>query len=129
MELEQLWQNALGEIELQVSKPNFMTWLKNSRLLDKQDGVVLVSLPNNFAKEWVENKYQKIILNALRNLDENTKKIQFTVHNKPVQLNQQKKRFFSGKDVAKNQLAFEEMKVDPITNLNPKYTLSSFVVG
>src|SRR3989344_8285656 len=126
MEFEQLWNSALGEIELQISRPNYLTWLKNSRLLDKQEGTVLISLPNNFAKEWVENKYQKIILNALRNLDENTKKIQFTVHNKPVQLNQQKKGGFAGKDLSKNQLAFEEMKVDPVTNLNPKYTLSSF---
>lgn len=128
MELEQLWQNVLGELELQVSKPNFATWLKNSRLMDKQDGVVLVSLPNNFAKEWVENKYQKIIFSVLRNHDESTKKVQFTVHNQPIPIRSLKNKL-ANEENFKKQLAFEELKVDPETNLNPKYKLSSFVVG
>ena len=132
MEFEQIWQTALGEIEIQISKPNFATWLKNSHLLDKQDGVVLVGLPNNFAKEWVENKYQKIILNALRNLDQGTKKVQFTVHNNnaaPATLAPQKRNRQATEEDFKKQLAFEELKIDPETNLNPRYRLSSFVVG
>jgi len=126
MDFDQLWQNVLGEIELQISRPNYVTWLKNSRLVDKQDGVALVSLPNNFAKEWVENKYQKIILSALRSADETTKKIHFTVNNKPAQLSSRKTTLDPS---PKTQLVFEELKVDPETNLNPRYNLNSFVVG
>ncbi|MDO8430005.1 MAG: chromosomal replication initiator protein DnaA [bacterium] len=129
MEFDQIWQNVLGEIELQVSKPNYVTWLKNSRLLDKQEGVALISLPNSFAKEWVENKYQKLILNSLRGLDETTKRVQFTVHNKPTTLNTPKKTRELAAANLKTQLSFEELKVDPETNLNPRYTLGSFVVG
>lgn len=127
MDFDQLWQSALGEIELQVSRPNYVTWLKNSKLIDRQDGVALVSLPNNFAKEWVEKKYQKIILGALRNLDESTKKIQFTVNNKNVSLSLMPRGRADTR--AKAQLAFEELKVDPETNLNPRYVLNSFIVG
>ena len=54
MELEQLWVVALNEIELQISRANFYTWLKNSRLVDKKEGVFYVALPTNFAREWVE---------------------------------------------------------------------------
>mgnify|MGYP001617942471 CR=1 FL=1 len=133
MEFEQMWQTALGEIEVQVSKPNFATWLKNSRLLDRQEGIMLVGLPNNFAKEWVENKYQKIILNALRNIDQTTKKVQFTVHNNgngtTTAIVPQKKNRQVNEEDFKKQLIFEELKVDPETNLNPRYRLSSFVVG
>lgn len=128
MELEHLWQSALGEIELQVSRPNYVTWLKNSRLIDKQEGIAVVSLPNNFAKEWVENKYHKIILSAVRNLDASTKKIQFVVHNQPFAPALAKKNN-SFADMAKSQLVFEELKVDPESNLNPRYTINSFVVG
>ena len=129
MELEQLWQNALGEIELQVSKPNFMTWLKNSQLLDRQDGTVLVSLPNNFAKEWVENKYNKIILSALRNLDQTTKNVQFTVHSQPKAIHAIKRNRTVNEEDFKKQLSFEQLKVDQENNLNPRYQLNSFVVG
>jgi len=126
MDFEQLWQNALSEIELQISRPNYITWLKNSRLINKQDGVALVSLPNNFAKEWVENKYNKVILSVLRNLDESTKKIEFTVNNKQGSAGPRKKVLDT---TPRAQLVFEELKVDPETNLNPRYNLSSFVVG
>ncbi|MDP3729808.1 MAG: chromosomal replication initiator protein DnaA [bacterium] len=129
MDLNKLWETALGDIELQISRPNYVTWLKNSTLLDKQEGTALVSLPNNFAKEWVENKYHKIILGALRNIDETTKKVQFTVHSKPTQLTPAKRKDVQTITDAKSQLIFEEMRVDPETNLNPRYTLSSFVVG
>ena len=67
MELKEFWERALGDIELQISRPNFITWFRNSQLLDKKDGAALVGFPNNFAKEWAESKYAKIILGALRN--------------------------------------------------------------
>ena len=62
MQEQELWQSVLGDLEVQISRPNFLTWLKNSRLIDSKEGVVVVALPNNFAKEWVENKYNKLIL-------------------------------------------------------------------
>lgn len=76
MNKEELWQAVLSDIELQISKPNFLTWLKNSRLVDNQDGTALVALPNNFAKEWVEVKYHKLILGSIRTLNSSTKKIE-----------------------------------------------------
>lgn len=128
MDLKELWQSALGEIELQISRPNFVTWFKNSQLLDKKEGAALIGFPNNFAKEWVENKYHKIILGALRNIDETTKKVEFIVHNNPnvvPRINDSKTK----KSTNADQLVFSELKVDAETNLNPRYSLASFVVG
>ncbi len=127
MELEELWKSALGEIELQLSKPNFLTWFKNSRLLNKEEGVALVGLQSNFAKDWVQDKYYKVILGALRNLDDTTKKVDFIVHNGPdlpPKLAEKSKT-----QAVSPQLMFNELKIDPETNLNPKYTMGSFVVG
>ena len=128
MELDDFWKNILGEVEVQVSRPNFSTWLKNSRLIDKRDGVALVSLPNNFAKEWVENKYHKILFGAVRNQDSSVKKIEYFVHGKShPKLAPQKSK--QDAIAPTSQLSFPELKVDPETNLNPRYTLQSFVVG
>src|SRR3989344_4177979 len=120
MDLKELWQSALSEIELQVSRPNFVTWLKNSQLVDKKEGAALIALPNNFAKEWVENKYYKIILGALRNIDDSTKKLDFVVHANPelaAKLSEPKVK----KAVMPEQAIFSELKIDPETNLNPRY--------
>jgi len=129
MNLDQAWQAALAEIELQISRPNFVTWFAQSKLIEKSDGTALVGLPNNFAKEWIENRYQRIVLGALRNLDETTKKVDFVVSStvKPQMLAKQELRRAPTDDAG--QLSFGELKIDPETNLNPRYTLTSFVVG
>ncbi len=127
MELDQLWQSTLGEMELQLSKANFVMWLKSSRLLDKKDGTFYVAVPNNFVKEWVENKYQKNIMGILRSFDNSIKKVEFVVSDQ-----ESKGKTTSGaalKDLEKVEAAGLDLKTDPDTGLNMKYTLSSYVVG
>jgi chromosomal replication initiator protein len=130
MDTSQLWQAVLGEIELQVSRPNFLTWLKNSQLIEKNDreGVVLVGLPNNFAKEWVKSRYHKIILGSLRNLDGSIKNVDYTVTNQNLGERVVLKKHGAEKE-AVGQSSLIELKIDPKTNLNPRYVLGSFVVG
>jgi len=127
---DELWQAVLSDIELKISRPNFLTWLKNSRLVENQDGVALVALPNNFAKEWVEVKYHKLILGALREFNGSFKNIEYVVEGSlSKKLSRQKASVQVSMPVSDGQLAFQEMRVDPKTNLNPRYTLSSFIVG
>ena len=133
MDHDQLWQSALAEVELQISRPNFATWLKSSQLLSTEEGVALVALPNVFAKEWVEKKYCKIILGAIRAIDVSTKKVEFVVRNAsaPVSAPRSRSSLPSaiGAEKTEKQLIFSEFKVDPATNLNPRYTFATFVVG
>lgn len=126
--LEDLWQEALSEIEIQISKPNFLTWFKNTNLIDKKDGTAFVALPNNFAKEWIESRYQKVVLGALRALDESIKNISFLVsQGKQAQKVMAKAK--SSSELGSSQLTFPEFKIDSETNLNPRYSFSSYVVG
>ncbi|MDO8504646.1 MAG: chromosomal replication initiator protein DnaA, partial [Candidatus Liptonbacteria bacterium] len=128
MDLEQLWQLALAEMEVQLSRANFATWLKNSRLVDKNDGTFLVALPNHFAKEWVQNKYHKNLLGAIRNHDPSAKKLEFSVQG--VALEEPKQARITTNDFQKFENRMNlEFKVDPSTNLNSRYNLKSFVVG
>ena len=125
--LEKLWQSTLAELELQISRPNFITWFKNSQLLEKKtDGQVVIGLFSNFAKEWVENKYHKLLLDVLFSLDNSIKKIEYVVINRPgpVLIKQPKRRA----DLLTDN-GFEEFKIDPESNLHPRYTFNSFVVG
>lgn len=128
MDLNQLWQLTLGEMEIQLSRASFATWLKNSQLVDKRDGIFYIALPNNFAKEWIENKYQKNLLGIIRNFDSSARKLEFLVTN-------QEPKVLSKKDLEidfnklDSQAGLDFAKVDPDTNLNPRYTLDSFIVG
>lgn len=68
---EQLWQAALGELELLVSKANFTTWLKHTFVLEWLGDKIVVAVPNVFTKAWLESKYNKVILKALQNITDN----------------------------------------------------------
>jgi chromosomal replication initiator protein len=129
MDLEQIWQSTLGEMEVQLSKAHFVAWVKNSRLIDKKDGTLYVALPNNFAKEWVENKYQKNLLGILRNLDSSVKKIEFVVGAKAAAIARATPQNIAAATLARAEVMELDFKTDPETGLNPKYTLRSFVVG
>ncbi len=122
-----MWQSTLGEMEVQLTKAHFATWLKNSRPIDKKDDTLFVALQSNFAKTWVEEKYQKNIIGIVRNMDTSVKKIEFVVGNKNIPVSRPSLDAKDEPNSAAAELDFN--KTDPETGLNPKYTLSSFVVG
>ena len=125
MTIEELWQAAIGEIELSVSKANFVTWIKNAKLVSKTDGYCTLEVPNQFTKEWLENRCNTLILRALRNISPDIKKVIYKVaERKPVTEPIREKPISQGP-----QLGLLNNKVDSITNLNPKYSFDSFIVG
>ncbi len=132
MDLKTLWDKTLAEIELQVSKPNFLTWIKNSRLIEKNDsaGVVVVGVANSFAKEWIKDKHNKQLLEILRSFDETISRIDYVVLNQPDAI---KKKVFSRQPVQQKenprQVGLIDLAADPKTNLHPRYAFKNFVVG
>ena len=127
MDREQVWKQVLAEVEIQLSKPNFVTWFKNSQLVDtNEDGRVVVGLSNNFAKEWVENKYHKLISEIFYSLDSSVKRVEYTVLNLSVE---QKPQTHQRTQLVSNQPELIEIKIDPETNLHPRYNFKSFIVG
>ncbi|MBI2024389.1 chromosomal replication initiator protein DnaA [Candidatus Giovannonibacteria bacterium] len=125
---EELWQTALNELELAVSKANFITWFQNTSIADRQDGVIVLNVPNAFAKEWLEYKYHKFILKALRNLAPDIRNVEYIISSELTPLLQKRRR---ERSIAphEEQLEFKEFLVDRETNLNPRYTFDSFIVG
>lgn len=131
MDLHELWEAALGEIGLQISKANYKTWLANTSIVDKKDGVVTVAVPNSFTKEWLENKYHKFILRSLRNIESEIKEVAYQIKPNYIKDGLKDKKPFTMEDefAVHKQLDFVELNVDTETNLNPRYTLNNFIVG
>jgi chromosomal replication initiator protein len=134
MTLENLWQTALGEIELNISKANFITWFRNTGVLRVEEGAAFINVPNAFSKEWLENKYNKLILRALRNLSPEIKELKFLIGPSfgPSSLTiKESTHHYASKKEISSPLAqsFQELEIDKETNLNPKYTFDNFVIG
>ncbi len=122
-----LWESALTEIELSVSKANFTTWFKDTAIARVEEGIVYLSVPNAFVKDWLFNKYHKFILRSLRNLAMEVRALEYLVTKEEVR----KKEAERAKSATAftPELPLQDFYVDKESNLNPRYTFESFVVG
>ena len=56
MRPEEAWQSAIGEIEINVGRGSYMTWIKSARLVTYEDGQFVIGVPNGYIKEWMEHR-------------------------------------------------------------------------
>jgi len=127
---EELWQALLAQIQFNTSKANFATWFRNTDIVSKKEGQIVVSVPNNFSKEWLENKYNKLIFKILHSLDEEVKDVKYDVIRSGVKTAGTVTSPTESDPLSNfQQLEFTELKIDKETNLNPRYTFDNFIVG
>jgi chromosomal replication initiator protein len=113
-ELSDLWRKALSEIEKQISRPSFETWIKTAKPIDFDDLTVVIEVPNEFAKDWLEARYYVLIKSSME-----------AVTNKEVNL-----AFVaagSGKQPSKHGMSSAK-DVCP-TCLDSGYIFDTFIVG
>ena len=75
----QVWREALPRIERQLSKPSFETFLKAMRPMALDQGIFVFSVPSLFAKEWVEGRYRRLILDTLEEVLTHGVDVQFVI--------------------------------------------------
>ncbi len=123
---QELWESVLAQIQLNISQANFNAWFKNTKISSIDGPEIFISVPNSFTKEWLENKYNKIILKTLNETaGRKLKKINYCIDNKDkISFKNYIKR-----PVNTSQLEFTQLKINQSTNLNPRYTFENFVVG
>ena len=65
---QEIWEAALGELQIQVSKPNYRTWLEKTVGISHQDNQFVVSAPNPFVAEYLDKNQRSLIENTLINV-------------------------------------------------------------
>jgi len=132
-----LWLQVLKEVEPSVKRPHFLTWFQNTAIVSADDGLLVVGVPNVFAKDWLDHKINSNLIDAVRRVNPDVKEVMVEVDpalalpddNRAVDVN----RIFGKKKTKSRKLpGRQEVKlVEGISSkcLNPKYTLKKFVVG
>ncbi|NCN07988.1 ATP-binding protein, partial [Candidatus Parcubacteria bacterium] len=126
IDYKELWQRVLVEIELTVSSGNFTTWFKDTRIVKEDSGLVVLSVPNAFVKEWLLTKYHNTILRSLRNIDSSIHAVEYVINKEESKRRDDR----LGRDSFNNkELPLPEVEVNKDDNLNPRYTFETFVIG
>ena len=144
MNNEQVWQAVLGEIEVSLSRANFVTWFKDTFISSFENNRTVICVPNAFVKKWLEEKYHKNILSALRSvtrqdIEEVLYKIELKKSSSSFQIpvasdmNQTNKTTSPTITPSNNQSGSkQEVNGGNGSNrfgLNPRYLFENFVVG
>ena len=129
MNNNELWQSVLAQMQLYISKANFATWFQNTEIISKEDEKIIISVPNAFSKEWLSNKYYKLILKTMRDSDNTIKDLEFMINPQSLKNLMVVKEAVESEKISIDQLKFEEFKINKETNLNPRYVFDNFVVG
>src|SRR3989344_9660032 len=76
---KELWENALVELELTISKPNFNTWFRDTHIVRVEEGSIYLGVPSQFARDWLSTKFHKDILRSLRMLEEGIRHVEYVI--------------------------------------------------
>ncbi|MFC2051778.1 chromosomal replication initiator protein DnaA, partial [Chloroflexota bacterium] len=116
---KQIWEAALGELQIQVNKPNYRTWLEKTTGLSYKDGQFVIGVPNTFVAEYMDKNQRSLIEKALAGITHHEVQVQFQVNtNYPDSISSCSDRR-TPTPAQQTQLPL----------FNPKYTFESFVVG
>jgi chromosomal replication initiator protein len=131
-----IWQAVLGEIELSVSRGNFMTWFKNTALLDDgtRTGSVIVGVPNVFIKQQLERKYNDLVVTTLQKNGVKTDEVIYKIHTparRPDEPTEPAARVEADapKPTAMKSDAPKSFAHGYRQGINERYTFENFVVG
>ena len=79
MDAKQVWRAALGELQVSLSPANFETWLRDTAIVDIEDNLFRVAVPNGFAKDWLENRYRSLISQTLARIVGYSVQVEFAI--------------------------------------------------
>ncbi len=126
MDTKQLWKTCLIEIETGVSKANFSTWFKNTCILKEDAGIIYVGVPNEFVRDWLKNKYHKLITKTIADAYENMRGVEYIITKMEATKQELPKL---NEPYINKELPLKDLYINPEDNLNPRYQFNSFIVG
>jgi chromosomal replication initiator protein len=122
MKPDQAWQAALGQLQMEMPKPAYDTWVREAEFMSYEDGCFTVGVANAYARDWLESRLASTVRRMLTGIMNRTVEVRFTVWN----------------DAAPEPLELPEpIEVTPVQptlrpvprNINTRYNFENFMVG
>ena len=134
MQDDRLWQAVLGEIELSVSRGNYVTWFKNTRILKFKDSILTIGVPNVFVKQQLERKYNQLVLDILAKNKATPNSVEYKIHTDLYNSRRQNDEAVTLDTKTTTTEASTRNNVSSLSHsyrqgLNERYTFENFIVG
>jgi chromosomal replication initiator protein len=120
---QQTWAAVLGELQLQMTRATFDTWLKSTYPVTYEDGTFIVATHSGYAKDWLENQLLTLVKRTLTRIVGRTVEIKFIVRARPTG------EMDPGPLLPRNGNERSVRAIQDLGGLNDRYTFETFVVG
>jgi chromosomal replication initiator protein len=123
MKAEQAWQATLGQLQMEMPKAAYDTWVNNAELVSYEDGSFVVGVQNAYARDWLQSRLSSTVKRILTGIMNRSVQVRFIVWQNETEKKAEPEDNWK-KDI--------EVLVDtPSQNssLNSRYTFENFVVG
>jgi chromosomal replication initiator protein len=121
MDAKKAWQAVLGQLQMEMAKATYDTWVKDAHFLAYEDGTFIIGLQNAYARDWLESRLTSTITRLLVGLMGRSVEVRFVVW--------QETKKPEPAPVVSDEIEEIEVKQTSNANMNPRYTFNSFVVG
>ncbi|WP_076572392.1 MULTISPECIES: chromosomal replication initiator protein DnaA [Salimicrobium] len=120
--IHELWNATLEQMKEKISKPSFETWLKATKAHSLDEDTLTIIAPNEFARDWLENQYQKLIKETLIEVTGSELKTKFIIP-------ETKEESLEDVKLSSKPPDLKDGEESPTSMLNSKYTFDTFVIG
>ncbi len=120
MDADRAWQAVLGQMQIDVPKATYDTWVRDADLIAYEDGSFIIGVQNAYARDWLDSRLKKTITNLLTRIMNRTIEVRFAVW---------PDREPAGEAPAALEITAADHSTPPSPILNSRYTFDNFVVG
>lgn len=82
MNAHQAWQATHGQLQTEMPKAAFDTWVKNAEFISYEDGDFIIGVPNAYARDWLHSRLSSTVTRLLTGIMNRSVKVRFVVWNK-----------------------------------------------
>ncbi len=141
MNTKQIWQAALGDLQVQLPRNEFDTWIKPTSLVAIEDSTVIVGTPNIFVRQELEGRYMAPITETLSTIIGHPIQVQVVIGNhsdqnfgQPIEEPTRNNGNARPTNPPASRISSDsptqlELPTPRITMLNPRYKFDSYIVG
>jgi chromosomal replication initiator protein len=126
MDAEQAWQSALGQLQMEMPKASFDTWVRDTQVTSYEDGLFTVTVHNAYARDWLESRLSSTVTRLLMGIMNRSVEVTFVVRSNEGSVDVQPTYPSGGTDTPMDEIPTPHPRR---SSLNPRYTFENFVVG
>lgn len=120
MKAEQAWQAALGQLQMEMPKAAFDTWVRDAEYISYEDGSFVIGVQNAYARDWLQSRLSSTVARLLTGIMNRTVEVHFIVWQKEAEELQ-----IADYEEPAEASGYTTQNI----TLNAKYSFDNFVVG